>query len=90
MKKTKFTDEPIGFALRKGRSRDAGVGSLPQDGRFGGDLFSLETEIREPRPVGAAQAASTGGGKPEAEAPNSLASQTPTPSLEGRRPVRRR
>lgn len=48
MKKSKFTGEQIAFALRQAEGRDAGRRGLPEDGRLGADVLSLEAALRRP------------------------------------------
>ena len=48
MKRSRFTEEQIAYALRLAESGTPVVGRLSADRRVGGDVLHLEEEVRRP------------------------------------------
>jgi putative transposase len=70
VKKSKYTDEQIAFALKQAEVGTPGGGSVPQDGDIGCDVLQLAQEVWRPGAVRAASAEATGGREQQIEAPS--------------------
>src|SRR5947209_8443844 len=68
MRKSRFSEEQIAYALRQGRERDAGDGALPQARDQRGDVLPVEAEVRRDGNRGAPPRQAAGGGKRPAQA----------------------
>lgn len=68
MKKSKFTEEQIAFALRQAESGTR-VAEVCRKMDIRADLFPMEEEVRGARRLGASSVQATRGGEPPAQAP---------------------
>ena len=69
MKKSRFTEEQIAYALRLGGVRDGRCRRMSADGHCRGDVLRLEEEVREPGCGRTATDAPDAGRKRPAKAP---------------------
>lgn len=67
MKKSRFTEEQIAYALKQAELGMA-VGDLSQAGYRGGDVLCVAQEIRRVGSIGAQASAAAGRRKPQAQA----------------------